>query len=774
MAYHRNKTMNNHKFFIFILIAILTGCSVTEHPGEERLTSLVNPFMGTEGPGNTYPGATVPFGMVQLSPDIGYSGWDRIAGYYWPDSIITGFSHLHLSGTGAGDLYDILLAPVNSKATKTTPENGNRPYSLFSHDNEHAEPGYYQVFLQDYGINAELTATQRTGIHRYTFPEDDNSGFIIDLGYALNWDRPVETFIRIENERTISGYRYSSGWAADQRVYFVAEFSKPAKHIKLFHNNKLVDANDVKGVNTKVDLRFATTSGEQVVVKVGISSANIEGAAAAIRKEAAGWDFDAIRKDASDAWENELSKIRVKSDNEVWKRTFYTTLYQSMLAPTLYSDANGNYKGADGNYHSADGYDKYDTFSLWDTFRAAHPLYTIMHPQRVPHMVKSMMSHYHETGLLPVWSMQGNETDMMIGYHAVPVIVDAWFKGLLEGFDTEELFAALKSNAMSDGHGIKEYRELGYVPLSFDHENWSVSKTVEYAYNDWCIAIMAKELGKTDDFNYFMKRAENWKNHFDDETGFLRPKYANGSFLEDFVARDYTDHYCESNAWHYFWFVPQHIEALRDKLGRDRFSARLDSMFSYDPYPEDDLPIFSTGMIGQYVHGNEPSHHVAYLYLHTGEAWKAQEKIREILTTMYAPEPYGHCGNEDCGQMSAWYVFSSLGFYPVNPATGVYLIGSPLWEEAVISVGDNKQFAVMAPGITKEKKYVRKVTLNGRALTNPWITHRDIMNGGILEFEMSETPDKSLWTDVTKVPYMQLIPFSAKNRQVACCSVPHR
>lgn len=746
------------KSFINILLAlfIFTGCLIKKQPTNERLTSLVNPFMGTEGPGNTYPGATVPFGMVQLSPDIGYSGWDRIAGYHWPDSIITGFSHLHLTGTGAGDLYDILLTPVNSRALKTTPENGNRPYSLFSHDNEQAKPGYYQVFLQDYGINAELTATQRTGIHRYTFPEDDQSGFIIDLGYALNWDRPVATFIRIEDDQTISGYRYSSGWAADQRVYFVAEFSKPAANITLFSLNQPVSADTVTGIHTKVDLRFVTTANEQVMVKVGISSAGIDGARQAIKNEASEWNFDLIKQAASDAWENELQKIKVQSDNETWKRTFYTTLYQTMLAPTLYSDANGLYKGADGHYHHAKGYNKYDTFSLWDTFRAAHPLYTILHPNRVSDMIQSLLSHYRETGLLPVWSMQGNETNMMIGYHAVPVIVDAYFKGI-GGFNVEEAYEACKSNAMSNNHGIKEYREGGYVPISFGHENWSVSKTVEYAYNDWCIAIFAKALAKEDDYIYFMQRSTYWKNHFDAETAFLRPRYANGKFLENFVARDYTDHYCESNAWHYFWFVPQNIEGLRDTLGTDRFSARLDSMFTYNPAPDDDLPIFSTGMIGQYVHGNEPSHHVAYLYNYTGEAWKTQEHIRKILTTMYAPEPYGHCGNEDCGQMSAWYVFSSLGFYPVNPATGIYLIGSPLWQEASIMVASGKQFIIKAPGINESRKYIRKAILNGKELDRPWLTHEEIMSGGALIFEMSDEPNKLLWNDKTNVPYLELM-----------------
>ena len=744
-----------HYVLMSAFVALFISCAPQEET--RRLTSYVNPFMGTEGPGNTYPGATVPFGMVQLSPDIGKHGWDRIAGYFYPDTIITGFSHTHLSGTGAGDLYDILVTPVNSRDVERIPENGYRPYSRFSHDNEHAEPGYYKVFLNDPGINAELSATKRTGIHRYTFPEDENSGFIIDLGYALNWDAPVKTHLKVLDDKTVVGFRYSTGWAADQRVYFAARFSKPFERTSLFLDNETLDGSEVTGVNTKIDIRFPTNENEEVMIKVGLSSANIEGAMKAIETEAPHWDFEKFRRDASDMWETELQKIIIETANETWKKTFYTTLYQSMLAPTLYSDANGNYKGADGEYHTADGYDKYDTFSLWDTFRAAHPLYTIMHPGRVPDMVRSMMSHYRETGLLPVWSMWGNETDMMIGYHAVPVIVDAWFKGLLYGFDIEEVFEATKSNAMSNHPPIRKYREYGYVPLSFDHENWSVSKTVEYAYNDWCIAIFAQSLGKTDDYEYFMERSAYWRNHFDPETGFLRPRYADGRFLEDFVPRDYTDHFCESNAWHYLWFVPQNIEGLRDKLGAERFAARLDSMFTYDPYPSDELPIFSTGMIGQYAHGNEPSHHVAYLYLHTGEAWKTQERVREVLTTMYAPVPYGHCGNEDCGQMSSWYVLSSMGFYPVNPATGVFTIGAPLWERANIYLHNNREFVVVATGNTYEKKYVESVTLNGKPLERPWITHQEIMNGGVLRFTMTETPNKTLWKDVADIPYLEIM-----------------
>ncbi|WP_430811432.1 MULTISPECIES: GH92 family glycosyl hydrolase [unclassified Carboxylicivirga] len=738
---------------ISLIFLTLLGCVSPEKEDNERLTSYVNPFMGTDGPGNTYPGATMPFGMVQLSPDIGVPGWDRIAGYFYPDTIITGFSHLHLTGTGAGDLYDILISPINSRATKTIPENGNRPYSTFSHDNEQAEPGYYQVYLQDYGINTELTATQRTGIHRYTFPQDEQSGFIIDLGYALNWDAPTDTHLKIVNNTTIEGYRFSSGWAADQRVFFTVHFSKPFETATLFANDKEQQKDAVSGKNTKVKVVFPTHKDEQVLVKVGLSTASMEGSLLSLQREAPHNDFDQYRQATSTTWENELSKIKVESDNEEWKKTFYTTLYQSMLAPTLLSDTNGDYKGADGKYHQAEGYDKYDTFSLWDTFRAAHPLYTIMHTNRVRDFVSSMLSHYEQTGLTPVWSMQGNETNMMIGYHAIPVIVDAYFKGLLNDFDSELLYAACRSNAMDDAHGIKEYRELGYVPVSYDHENWSVSKTLEYAYDDWCIAQLAKALNKDEEYAYFMQRADNWQNHYDNTSSFLRPRQANGTFVADFVAKDYTDHFCESNAWHYFWFVPHNLQGLIDKTGgAERFEEKLDSMFTYHPSDDDELPIFSTGMIGQYAHGNEPSHHVAYLYNYLGKPWKSQERVREIMETQYAPIPNGHCGNEDCGQMSSWYIFSSLGFYPVNPADGIYVIGTPLWHKASIELPKGKQFTIECSNASKENKYIKEVQLNGQTLQRSYIHHREIMNGGNLKFVMDKYPNKKLWNTPEAFP----------------------
>lgn len=734
--------------FAYIGLLILAfGCS-THAPKEapsENLTDFVNPFIGTDGPGNTYPGATTPFGMVQLSPDIGIPGWDRIAGYYYQDSIISGFSHTHLTGTGAGDLYDILVMPTNSRFSDSIPENNFKPYSKFDHQKEGASPGYYWVDLLNYGIKAELTATSRVGIHRYTFPEDKDTQIHVDLGYSLNWDKPTDTFIKVINDSTLQGHRMSTGWARNQRLFFEMQFSKPFDSYKIDDSNKQNDS--------KIVLNYATSDGEQIIVKTGLSSVSSEAAGKAIRVEAQE-DFDTIKTKTQEIWEKELQKISIVSEDSDKKSIFYTMLYQSMLAPTLYSDSNGEYKAAndangklkDGtdSIAKADGFNRYDTFSLWDTFRAAHPLYTLIQPEKVPDMIKSLLAHYTETGVLPVWSMQGSETNMMIGYHAVPVIVDAYFKGF--PFDFDLAYNACKESAMVNGRQIDVYKERGFIPVDEHHENWSVSKTMEYAYDDWCIAMFAKDLGKQEDYEYFLKRSENWKNLYNSKRSWLQPKDIEGEFIEPFVPKEYSPYFCESNAWHYYWYVPQDIAGLIEKTGgEERFEQKLDSMFSYAPSPEDKLPVFSTGMIGQYAHGNEPSHHVAYLYNYLNQHSKAQKLVREILENQYKNEPNGHCGNEDCGQMSSWYILSSLGFYPVNPAQGVYDLGAPMFEEAIVEVANGKTFTVSADGL-EENQFVQSVSLNGETLNRSYITHKEIMDGGTLAFTMtndSELADKN-------------------------------
>jgi predicted alpha-1,2-mannosidase len=728
--------------FLIGFVLTLYSCSTIEKK-ENSFSKYVNPFIGTDGPGNTYPGATVPFGMVQLSPDIGIPGWDRIAGYYYKDSIISGFSHMHLTGTGAGDLYDILVMPTNGRFKKRIKENNYKPFSSFSHEKEEASPGYYSVDLLDFGIKAELTATRRTGIHRYTFPKDDKTQIHIDLGYALNWDSPTETYLKIIDKATIEGFRKSSGWAKDQRVYFVIKLSKDFNSYQLFENEVIVKSS-AKGKNTKMILEYKTEENDQIILKTGVSSASIEGAYKSLEQETKDFDFNKTKTEASNSWEQELKKIVISTSDKNKKELFYTMLYQSMLAPTLLSDYNNQYKGANDRIEKANGFDRYDTFSLWDTYRAAHPLYTIMHPERTSDMINSLLAHYKETGLLPVWSMQGNETNMMIGYHAVPVVVDAYFKGI-KNFDIDLAYDACKTSAMTDSRQIDSYKKLGFVPVDEHHENWSVSKTLEYAYDDWCIAQFAKDLNKKEDYVYFLNRSENWRNVYDSQSTFMRPKLKNGEFVNEFIPKEYSPYFCESNAWQYFWSVPQNIEGLIQEVGgNEQFEKKLDTMFSLNPLPEDKLPIFSTGMIGQYAHGNEPSHHVAYLYNYVGKPWKTQELIREILETQYKNSPDGHCGNEDCGQMSSWYVFSSLGFYPVNPAQGIYSFGSPLFDNAFIHLENGMTFEIVAKYNNSKNKYIQSIELNGESIERTYITHQEIVQGGKLIFTMGENPNKKV------------------------------
>jgi predicted alpha-1,2-mannosidase len=726
------------KQLIFILLtAILFSCQSTEvgKQDSEKLTQYVNTFVGTDGPGNTYPGAVVPFGMVQLSPDNGLPGWDRIAGYFYPDSTIAGFSHTHLSGTGAGDMYDLLLFPTNSRFTNDLwPEQKDyRPYSKFSHNNEEASPGYYKVLLESSGIEAELTTTERVGMHRYTFPKDTGSKIILDLGYALNWDAPTQTSIKIEDDHTISGVRKSQGWAPVQHVFFVAEFSKPFNSTVLTDENGTSTKNEVSGKKAKFEASFNTNDGEQILVKVALSSVSVKGAKENLHTEINHWDFDSVRQQADKKWEEQLSTIRVEG-SDYQKEVFYTNFYHIFLTPSLLSDVNGNYKGADQKIQKAIDYKRYDTFSLWDTYRAAHPLYTLVCPNEVENMIQSMLAHYKETGLLPVWSLAGNETNMMIGYHAVPVIVDAYFKGI--PMDAELAFEACKASGMDKKEEMQRYRKFGYVPFGEDHENWSVSKTLEYCYDDWCIAEFAKALEKTDDYKYFAARANNWKNLYDSETNFFRPKNEAGNFYKPFVSKEYNNFYCESNAWHYLFATQHDIAGFRDTMGTSRFEELLDSMFTYYPAADDKLPIFSTGMIGQYAHGNEPSHHVPFLYNFVDKPEKGQKYIREIIDSQYSNQPNGYCGNEDCGQMSAWYVYATMGFYPVNPANGIYYFGSPSLNKASINLPNGKMFTITMENNSEENIYIQTINLNGEEYSKNYITHKDIMMGGDLHFVM--------------------------------------
>lgn len=724
----------------FLLLVTLSACT----PGRQQptdYTQYVNPFIGTDFTGNTYPGAQVPFGMVQLSPDNGLPGWDRIAGYFYPDSTIAGFSHTHLSGTGAGDLYDISFMPVTLPYKEADAPLGI--HSKFSHDDESATAGYYRVMLKDYGIDVELTATERCGIQRYTFPEAQAAVFL-NLKKAMNWDFTEDSHIEQVDSVTVQGYRFSDGWARNQRIYFRTRFSKPFASMQTDTTVILKDGKRI-GTATVARFDFNTQAGEQIVVSTALSGVSMEGATRNLLAEAPDNDFDAYRKAARDNWNRQLSKIEVKGGNADDKANFYTALYHSMLAPTIYSDADGVYYGPDKRIHQADGWVNYGTFSLWDTFRAAHPLFTYTQPERVNDMVKSFLAFYEQNGRLPVWNFQGSETDMMIGYHAVPVIADAYLKGIGD-FDAEKALEACVATANLDSYrGIGVYKQLGYIPYNmedgYNADNWSLSKTLEYAYDDYCIARMAEKMGRKEIAGTFYHRSQNYKNVYNPATSFMQPRDEKGAFIEDFKADDYTPHICESNGWQYFWSVQHDIDGLIGLVGgKERFAQKLDSMFTFHPSADDELPLFSTGMIGQYAHGNEPSHHVIYLYNKVGQPWKTQKYASQVMNELYRNTPAGLCGNEDCGQMSAWYVFSAMGFYPVDPVGGQYEIGTPLFPEAKLRLANGKTFTVLAPKVSKENIYIQSVKLDGKPYDKSYVTHEQIMNGSTLELEMASQP----------------------------------
>ena len=700
-------------------------------------TLLVNPMIGTDFTGNTYPGAQAPFGMVQLSPDNGLPGWDRISGYFYPDSTIAGFSHTHLSGTGAGDLYDISFMPVMVPYNEAEAPLGI--HSKFSHDQEEVYAGYYRVKLLDYDIDVELTATERVGVQRYTFPSGEAAVFL-NLKKAMNWDATIDTDIRVVDSCTVEGYRYSAGWARDQRVYFRSRFSRPWDSVVI--DSIIIEGSSGAERGMVARFNFNTTSQEQITISTAISGVSTVGAAANLLAEAPTDDFDKALEMTKKSWNRELGKFNVLCEDKDRITTFYTALYHSMIAPTIYSDVDGGYRGPDKNTHKTDGWVNYSTFSLWDTFRASHPLFTITQQERTNDMVKSFLAFYRQNGRLPVWNFQGGETDMMLGYHAVPVIVDAYLKGIGDFDAKEALDACVKTANIDEYRGIGLYKTLGYVPYNvvdtYNADNWSLSRTLEYAFDDYCIAVMAEKLGEKDIAVEFYKRSENYKNHYNPATRFMQPRDDKGDWQPNFDPDEYTPHISESNAWQYFWSVQHDIHSLIKLVGGEaKFAQRLDSMFTYTGKPGHELPIFSTGMIGQYAHGNEPGHHVIYLYNQVGQPWNVAKYARKVMDEFYTNTPSGLCGNEDLGQMSAWYVFSAMGMYPVNPVSGVYEIGTPLFEKLIINLDNGKTFTVIAPGVSKENKYVKSVKLNGEPLNRSYIKHEDIMSGATLEFEMT-------------------------------------
>ena len=732
---------------VLVFLFALGACTSSQSSSEKvDYTQLVNPFIGTDFTGNTYPGAQAPFGMVQLSPDNGLAGWDRISGYFYPDSTIAGFSHTHLSGTGAGDLYDILFMPVTFPYNETA-EGGLGIHSKFSHNDEEASAGYYRVKLQDYDINVELTATPRCGVQRYTFPKAE-SMVILNLKKAMNWDFTMDSNIEVVDSCNIRGYRFSEGWARGQKVYFATRFSRPFKSMELDSAEIKLKGEKV-GTSNVARFMFDTEEGEQITIVTALSGVSVEGAVKNLNAEAPHNDFDQYLAEAKTDWNKQLQRIEIKGGADDDRVNFYTALYHSMIAPTIYSDVDGKYYGPDKQVHQADGWTNYSTFSLWDTFRAAHPLFTYTEPERVGDMVQSFIAFYEQNGRLPVWNFWGSETDMMIGYHAVPVIVDAYLKGI-GNFDAEKALEACVATANIDEYrGIGLYKAKGYVPYNvvdkYNAENWSLSRTLEYAFDDFCIAEMAQKMGKTELANEFYKRSQNYRNVFNPATGFMQPIDDKGVFQPNFNPDEYTAHICESNAWHYFWSVQHDIKGLISLTGgQDKFAAKLDSMFTYIPAGNEELPIFSTGMIGQYAHGNEPSHHVIYLYNKVRQPWKTQKYAAQVMHDLYFNAPAGLCGNEDCGQMSAWYVFSAMGFYPVNPVSGEYEIGTPLFPEMRLNLNNGKTFTVLAPNVSRENIYIQSVKVNGQPYDKSYITHQQIMDGATVEFVMGNQPGE-IW-----------------------------
>lgn len=716
----------------FLLLLALSGCAKGSAADRDDLSTFVDPMIGTDFTGNTYPGAQAPFGMVQLSPDNGLPGWDRISGYFYPDSTIAGFSHTHLSGTGAGDLYDISFMPVTLPMKEAPAPLGI--HSRFSHDREEASAGYYKVHLDDYDIDVELTATPRAGIQRYTFPEA-NSGIILNLDKAMNWDRTLDSRVEVIDSVTIAGYRFSDGWARNQKVYFATRFSRPVDALS-FERRTITENEDSVGQGVIASLYFPTKKGDQVTVTTALSPTSVEDALANLRAEAPEDDFDLYREQTRRDWNDRLGKIHVETTDSVQKKIFYTALYHSMLAPTLYNNADGSYLGPDGQVHKADGWTNYSTFSLWDTYRASHPLFTIIAPEAAGDMARSLVEFAAQNGQLPVWTMWASETDMMIGYHSAPVIVDAILKNL-GGIDARKALDLMVQTARKGNYRqLDDYMKLGYVPVR-EGDNWSMSKTMEYAFDDWCIALLAEKLGDKEIQQEFATRALNYANTFNPATGFFQPRNADGSFVTPFVPEEYTEDICESNAWQYLFSVQHDLPGMTKLFGgKERLEQKLDSMFTY-VNPDIELPIFSTGMIGQYAQGNEPGHHVPYLYNLTASPWKGADYLRKIMGDLYTASPDGICGNDDTGQMSAWYVFSALGFYPVNPVDGHYAIGAPAFPRAEIALPGGKTLTVTAENLSDENRYVESVTLNGRQLTTPWLSHKDLMEGGSLSFTMT-------------------------------------
>lgn len=708
-------------------------------------TDYVDPYIGSAAHGHVFVGANVPFGAVQLGPTNIETGWDWCSGYHYSSNNIVGFAHTHLSGTGIGDLGDLLVMPATGRVIveKGIGKDFSNGYtSTFTRSNEVVKPGYYSVVLDKYNIKAELTATERVGFHQYIFPTNaETPHLIIDLAEGIGWDRPVETYIQQLNPNTLVGYRFSAGWAADQRVFFAIEFSQPLSSLNLFDTTALLpNTTEAKARRIKASANFNSITGNVVRVKVGISPVSTKNALENINAELPGWDFTGTVAKANAKWNRELSRVKVDADKPTM-RVFYTGLYHAMIAPSLFNDANGEYRGTDKKVYSNPGFQNYTTFSLWDTYRTWHPLSTIIFPDKVDDYVKSFLAIYKQQGKLPVWHLHGNETNTMVGYSAVPVLVDAYLKGY-RNYDINLAYEAVKQSAMQQHDGIEYIQQLKHIPA--EKVNESVAKSMEYAISDWAISQMAKSLGKKDDHTYFIKRSKLYNLYFDQSRGFMRGKMADGSWRTPFdprTSRHRDDDYTEGNAWQYTFLVPQDVEGLISLFGGEKsFTTKLDSLFTVPAALSEESSPDISGLIGNYAHGNEPGHHTLYLYAFAGQQWKTAKWVRQVMNDFYTDKPDGLCGNEDVGQMSAWYLMSALGLYPVNPANGAYVFGSPMVNQATIDLPGGKKFTVKAVNNSKDNIYIQKVSLNGKAHTKSFITHSDVMKGGTLVFYMGSKP----------------------------------
>ena len=723
---------------VFLLFSlVLISCQKQTQTTTSDYTKFVDPLIGSGYHGHVFVGASVPFGAVQLGPNNETQGWDWCSGYHYSDSILIGFAHTRLSGTGIGDLGDVVFMPVTDDFK---PGADTIPYpwkSKYSHEKEVAKAGYYSLHIDRYNIDAELTATNRVGFHRYKFNNEGNSKIVVELKYGTGWDKITKGFVEQVDKNTIQGYRFSKGWAEDQKIFYYTQFSKEIKSFEVLNSN------DAEGILTVL---IGFDGNGELLAKTAISATGPEGAknnlTAEIDKELGEWNFDGVKEIAQNLWNTELGKIKVETNNLSDKKIFYTALYHTMIAPSLFNDFNGDYRGADKQVHQNPGYQTYTTFSLWDTYRAAHPLYTLVQPNRINDFVNTMLAIYDQQGKLPVWHLHANETNCMVGYHAIPVIADAYLKGF-RGFDAEKAFEAMKGSAMNDFRGVDFVKSQGYIPA--DSQNESVARAMEYAIDDWCIAAMANALGKTEDAEYFSKRAKYYENYFDPQIRFMRGKMADGSWRAPFspiASQHNADDYCEGNAWQYLWLVPQNPEGLIELLGGEEpFTTKLDSLFTISSEQIEGASSDISGLIGQYAHGNEPSHHTTYMYAFAGQQWKSASLVREICKTMYTDKNDGLCGNEDCGQMSAWYVLSSMGIYPVNPAAGAYVFGSPVFDKAEIGLPEGKTFSIVAENNSDVNMYIQSAELNGKPYTKSFITHKDILAGGTLKFVMGDQPN---------------------------------